>query len=107
MSENTKEITEGKVENVDKSEAEVEKTEKTELDYIRETIVENATKYIPKNTANDVTKRAKGEIDYELDKVMQVIVERNVKNAIGDALVEVKKYFMGIAEMAHPEEKEK
>ena len=106
MSENTKETTKEKVGNVDTSEAEVEKTGKTELDYIWETIVENATRYIPKNTANDVTKKAKGEIDYELDKVMQVIVERNVKNAIGDALVEVRKYFMGIAEIACQKEKE-
>ena len=107
MSENTKEITEGKVENVDKSEAEVEKTEKTELDYIWETIVENATRYIPRDTADNVTKKAKEEIDSELDRVMQVIVKRNVRNAIEDALAEVKEHFIGIAEMTCPEEKEK
>ena len=91
MSEDLKKSTEEKTEKT-----EVKKIGKTDLEEVWDDIIVNALKYIPKYTANEVADVAEIEMKKQINGVLRSAVERNVTNAIGDALVEVKKHFMEI-----------
>ena len=91
MSEDLKKSTEEKTEKT-----EVKKIGKTDLEKVWDDIIVNALTYIPKYTANEVANVAEIEMKKQINGVLRSGVERNVTNAIGDALVEVKKHFMEI-----------
>ena len=76
----------------------VKKIGNTGMEDVWDDIIVNALKYISRYTANKVADVAEIEMKEQINGVLRNAVERNVTNAIGDALVEVKKHFMGIAQ---------
>ena len=92
---------------MDESTPEVEETGgKTELEYIWDNIIVNALKYAPRDTAGEVANVAEIAIKKEIDGLLYDTVRRNVANAIGDAIKEVKEHFMEIVDETKCEEKE-
>ena len=102
MSEKLKMNAEGKTESIDKLEE--ERTSKAEMEKIWDDIIVDAVTSIPWETADKVAMRAEREITEKIGEILRRTVKRNVANAIGDALTEVKEHFMEITESTNPEE---
>ena len=93
---------------MDESTPEAKETgSRAELEYIWDDIIVHVLEDIPRSTAGEVADVAESRMKKEIDGVLRSTVKRNVANAIGDALEEVKKHFMEITKTVNQEEEEK